>query len=350
MTTASSQLTTAPQARAVPDDEGFVRLAAPYRPELLAHCYRMLGSVHDAEDLVQETYLRAWRGYAGFEGRSSLRFWLYRIATSACLTALEHRSRRVLPTGLGAPGEDPDMPLTPAGPDVAWVQPLPDFTHYPFTDDPAAITAARGSVRLALVVALQQLPPRQRVVLILRDVLAWRAAEVADLLDTTAAAVNSALQRARTQLEKAAPAEDDATEPLDARHRALLDQYVRAFETADIEALLRVLRSDVVLEMPPEPVWFTGRDTVARFVARRIFEAPGTLRLLPTTANSGQPAMATYWRDSSGVFHAHAIQVLALRAGGVARITAFRDASLFPAFGLPPALGPAEPPVPSWWG
>jgi len=319
--------------------DDFVRLAAPYRPELLAHCYRMLGSVHDAEDLVQETYLRAWRGYAGFEGRSSLRFWLYRIATSACLTALEHRSRRFLPAGLGAPVDDPDARPTPAGPEVSWVQPLPDSPHDAFADDPAAIVAVRGSVRLALIVALQQLPPKQRVVLILRDVLAWHAAEVADLLDTTTAAVNSALQRARAQLEQASPTEDDTVvEPLDAGHRALLDQYVQAFENADIDALLRLLRKDVTLEMPPEPMWFAGREAVGRFVAERIFEHPGVLRMLPTTANGGQPALAAYWRGDGGRYRAHALQVLTLRGGGVARIVAFRDPSLFAAFGLPEVL------------
>lgn len=325
-------------------DEGFIRLTEPYRPELLAHCYRILGSVHDAEDLVQETYLRAWRAYGGFEGRSSLRFWLYRIATSACLTALEHRSRRVLPAGLGAPSDDPDGSLPPAGPEVAWVQPLPGLSSDVTTDDPAAIVAARGSVRLALVVALQHLPPKQRVVLILRDVLAWRAAEVAETLGTTTAAVNSALQRARAHLEYAAPAEDDVADSLDADHRALLDQYVKAFESADIDALLRLLHQDVTLEMPPEPTWFAGREAVGRFVASRIFVGPGVLRLLPVTAN-GQPAMATYWRGKDGVFHAHAIQVLTVSQNEVARIVVFRDPSLFPAFGLPPDLGGAGAPV-----
>jgi RNA polymerase sigma-70 factor (ECF subfamily) len=329
---------TAPQ-----DSDAFLRRAAQFRPELLAHCYRMLGSVHDAEDLVQETYLRAWRGYGGFEGRSSLRFWLYRIATSACLTALEHSSRRFLPAGLGAAGDDPTAALNAGGHEYPWVQPMPDAPP-----DPAAVVAERGSVRLALIVALQQLPPRQRAVLILRDVLAWRAAEVADILDTTAAAVNSALQRARAQLEQAAPAEDDVTDSLDARGRALVDAYAKAFENADVDTLIRLLREDVRLEMPPEPVWFAGRSAAVRFLAERVFPLSGGLRLLGLTANDGQPALATYWREADGRFHAHALQVLTLREHRVARIIAFRDTSLFPVFGLPATLSPDTPPAPSW--
>jgi RNA polymerase sigma-70 factor (ECF subfamily) len=325
-------------------EDEFVRLADSYRAELIAYCYRILGSVHDAEDMVQETYLRAWRSYDGFGGRSSLRFWLYRIATNACLTALEHRSRRFLPAGLGAPGDDPDEASRLSGPEVAWVQPLPGPASDATEDDPASIVVSRDSVRLALVVTLQQLPPKQRVVLILRDVLAWRAAEVAELLDTTTAAVNSALQRARAHLERVAPTEDDVAGPLDTDHRELLDQYVKAFESADIDTLLRVLHSDVTLEMPPEPLWFAGREAVGRFMAAKIFAVPGTLRLLPVTAN-GQPALATYWRGDDGLFHAHAIQVLAMSGNKVARMVIFREPSLFPAFGLPLDLGTAEVPA-----
>jgi RNA polymerase sigma-70 factor (ECF subfamily) len=339
-----------------------MRLAAPFRPELLAHCYRLLGSAQDAEDLVQETYLRAWRGYDRFEGRSSLRFWLYRIATSACLTALRHHSRRVVPAGLGGPATDPDAPHNPAGPEISWVQPLPDAllgsAPGPFTADPAAIVVERGSVRLALVVALQRLPPKQRVVLILREVLGWRAAEVAELLDTSTAAVNSALQRARSQLDQDALTEDDVRpQALDARHRELLDGYARAFADADIEALLRLLRDDVTLEMPPEPYWFAGRADVGRFIGHRIFRAPGVLRTLPVTANGGQLGLAMYWRDEAGdgrggeLFRPHCVQMLMFgpRTGaggagtgagglGVAGIIAFRDPSMFGLFGLPAVL------------
>src|ERR687885_24098 len=191
----------------VPGTEDFLRLADPYRRELLAHCYRMLGSIHDAEDLVQETYLRAWRAYDRFEGRSSLRTWLHQIATRACLTALENRSRRPMPTGLGAPSIDPADPLVEQ-PEVPWLEPVPDAMVAAEGSDPAAIVTSRQSLRLALIAALQHLPPRQRAVLILRDVLQWRAAEVAEVLDTTTTAVNSILQRARAQLNEVAPNED----------------------------------------------------------------------------------------------------------------------------------------------
>jgi RNA polymerase sigma-70 factor, ECF subfamily len=318
-------------------DEEFTRLTTPYRPELMAHCYRMLGSIHDAEDLVQETYLRAWRSYEGFEGRSSLRTWLYRIATSACLTALEHRSRRLLPSGLGGPSDNPDQGLTFGQSGVRWLQPIPDTLMDVTTEDPAAIVASRSSVRLALIAALQHLPVRQRVVLILRDVLAWRASEVAELLGTSTAAVNSALQRARTQLERMAPLEDEVAEPVAGERRALIDQYAVAFENADIEALLRLLRDDVALEMPPNEVWFAGRESVGRFLAFNILRVPGRTRAVLTTAN-GQPAVATYWLGDDGVFHAHGIQVLTVAPGGITRIVIFRDPDLFPVFGLAPTL------------
>ncbi|SHN01530.1 sigma-70 family RNA polymerase sigma factor [Actinacidiphila paucisporea] len=325
------------------DSDAFLRKAAEYRPELLAHCYRMLGSVQDAEDLVQETYLRAWRGYGGFEGRSSLRFWLYRIATSACLTALQHSSRRFVPAGLGTASDDVTTPLHPAGAtEIPWVQPMPDLAP-----DPAAVVAERGSVRLALVVALQELPPRQRAVLILRDVMAWRAAEVADLLGTSPAAVNSALQRARAQLRQAAVTEDEVTDSLDDSGRALVDRYAKAFEDADVDALARLLSDDVRLEMPPEPQWFAGREVVLRFLAARVFPIAGEQRLRGLTVNDGQSALATYWRANDGRFHSHAIQVLTLRGHRVAGILVFREAH-FPAFGLPATLDADAPPAPSW--
>jgi RNA polymerase sigma-70 factor, ECF subfamily len=328
----------------VSDNEAFIRLADPFRPELLVHCYRMLGSLDDAEDLVQETYLRAWRGYDGFEGRSSLRTWLYRIATSACLTALQHRSRRFLPSGLGVPEDDhPGRPAAVVGVEVKWVQPLPGAVLDEAAQDPAAIVVSRGSVRLALIAALQHLPPRQRAVLILRDVLAWRAAEVADLLDTSTTAVNSALRRARAQLELVAPEEDDAVGPLDPTQQLLLERYAKAFETADIEALLKLLRDDVTLEMPPEPAWFAGRDAVGQFITDRIWVNIGTLRCTLTTANA-QPAVATY-RLRDGGFRLYAIQVLTLEADQVTAIVAFREPSLFPAFGLPPTLDVVDSPV-----
>ncbi|NUS11876.1 MAG: RNA polymerase subunit sigma-70 [Streptomyces sp.] len=329
---------------AVPrDGDDFLEQAAAFRPELLAHCYRMLGSVHDAEDLVQETFLRAWRGYSGFEGRSSLRFWLYRIATSACLTALHHRSRRVVPAGLGAASDDPHVPVEPAGAGIEWVQPMADPPP-----DPAAVVAERGSVRLALIVALQELPPRQRAVLILRDVLSWRAAEVAALLDTSTAAVNSALQRARERLDKAAPHEDDVHDSLDERGRALVDSFARAFQDADVAALTRLLRDDVRLEMPPEPVWFADRTVALGFLERRVFPIAPDQRMLGLTVNDGQPAVAAYWRGEDGAFQPHAVNVLTMRGRRVARVVVFRDPSLFALMGLPATLAAGTAPDVSW--
>jgi RNA polymerase sigma-70 factor (ECF subfamily) len=324
------------------DREEFVRLTEPLRRELLAYCYRMLGSVHDAEDLVQETYLRAWRSHEGFEGRSSLRAWLYRIATNRCLTALEHRSRRPLPSGLGGPSEDPNLPLAPGRPEVVWLQPIPDALLAASVADPATIVASRASIRLALIAALQYLPARQRVVLILRDVLAWRAAEVAELLGTTTAAVKSALQRARVRLEEAALAEDQVVEPAGADQRGLLDRYVAAFEAADVAALMGLLREDAQWEMPPLPAWFAGRQAIGRFLASQVFVAPRVWRLVATSAN-GQPAFATYLRGPDGGYHAHAIQVLTVTAAGIARVVAFLDPSLFVTFGLPATYDAAAP-------
>jgi RNA polymerase sigma-70 factor (ECF subfamily) len=329
----------------ISDSREFVRLTDPFRRELLAHCYRMLGSVDEAEDLVQETYLRAWRSYATFEGRSSLRTWLYRIATNSCLTALESSSRRPLPSGLSSPCDNPDVYLAPTQPEIKWLQPLPGALLDAVSADPAAIVASRGSVRLALIAALQLLPARQRAVLILRDVLAWRAAEVAELLGTTTVAVKSALQRARAQLEQVAPVEDQLVEPGEPDLRALLDQYMSAFENADITALMRLLRDDAELEMPPFSTWFSGREAVGRFVAAQIFGPPGALRMVPTTAN-GQPAGAAYRRDDDGVHRAHGVHVLTVTATGIARIVAFLDPSIFPRFGLPevhPSMAVARP-------
>src|SRR6202012_4611960 len=245
--------------------------AAPFRAELIAHCYRMLGSVHDAEDLVQETYLRGWRGYPAFEERAALRTWLYRIATTACLRALENRARRVLPAGLGDGSVDPDAGLGGDGGGYEWLEPIPDAG---MSATPEVAVTARQSVRLAVMPALQELPVRQRAVLILRDVVQFSAAEVAELLETTPAAVNSSLQRARAHLAELAPTEDDVAEPdsdYPAERRDLLDRYCAAFENADVAALTALLQADVKLEMPPLPVWFTGRDTVVRFLVARAF-------------------------------------------------------------------------------
>jgi len=316
------------------ESEEFAALAAPYRRELLAHCYRMLGSVDDAEDQVQETLLRAWRSYGDFEGRSSMRTWLHRIATNACLRALENRGRRPLPSGLGGPSPDPDGPLPTEGIDLPWLQPVPDRLVSSAGADPAAVVSSRASLRLALIAALQYLPPRQRAVLILRDVLNWRAAEVADLLGTSTTAVNSALQRARSQLTALAPDEDSIREPADAETQDLLARYATAFESADVAGLAALLSADAAMEMPPVPFWFAGRELIAAFLARRVLRSPGAFRMIQVAAN-GQPAFAVYERDEGGTYRAHAIQVLDITAAGITRIVSFNDASLFRAFALP---------------
>ena len=218
-------------------DDAFVRDTEPFRREMLAHCYRMLGSVDDAEDVVQETYLRAWRSYGAFEGRSSVRTWLYRIATNACLTALERSGRRVLPSGLGGPEPDPQAAPELAGPGVRWLQPIPDALVAPDGADPAAVVAAREGLRLALIATLQYLPGTQRAVLILRDVLAFPATEVAGILGLSVTAVKSSLQRARGRLRELSLAADDIAEPASPRARAVLDQYIAAFQDADATAL-----------------------------------------------------------------------------------------------------------------
>ena len=321
-------------------DDEFVRQADAFRPELLAHCYRMLGSIHDAEDLVQETYLRAWRSHDAFEGRASLRTWLYRIATNVCLTALEKRGRRPMPSGLGGPTSDPEADLPNAATEVLWLQPFPDAMTESVTADPASIVAARAGMRLALIAAFQHLHPRQRAVLILRDVLGWRASEVAELLDVSATAVNSLLQRAHTRLEQVAPEVDDVTEPTDAEQRVLVDRYATAFEEADMTALMDLLTDDAIWEMPPQPAWFQGREVVVRLIAYRLglhSAAPADRRLVPTRAN-GQPAFGFYLRNADGVFRASSLQVLTIEGNRVARVSAFRNDGLFEAFGLPSHL------------
>jgi RNA polymerase sigma-70 factor (ECF subfamily) len=321
-------------------NEDFVRLADPYRRELLAHCYRMLGSVHDAEDLVQETYLRAWRAYDKFEGRSSLRTWLYRIATSACLTALEGRNRRPLPTDLGGPS-DPEGTLIEQR-EVPWLEPVPDAMVGAEQIDPAAIVTSKESIRLALIAALQHLPPRQRAVLILRDVLKWRAAEVAELLDITTTAVNSILQRARAQLEQVAPTEEDIVEPTNPDQRELLDRWVRAFEQYDVAAIVELFTKDAVWEMPPFLNWVQGAEEIGRLISANCpAQGPGDQRLVPTVAN-GQPAFGLYMRSQDGIHRAFQLQVLDLTSDGVGHVAAFFDTTLFAKFGLPDAL-PAEP-------
>jgi RNA polymerase sigma-70 factor, ECF subfamily len=304
----------------------FADLTEPFRQELLAHCYRMLGSVADAEDVVQETYLRAWRAFGGFEGRSSVRTWLYQIATNTCLTARQQRSRRALPSGLG----QPDL----AESDVEWLQPVPDALVTGESQDPAAIALSRDSLRLALIASFQYLPPRQRAVLLLREVLAFPASDVARMLGTTTVAVKSALQRARARLSEVAPAQ--VAEPSGPAARAVLDQYIAAFENADAAALERLLRRDAVLEMPPSSVWFSGGEAIATAVAG--LGSPGVWWMVATAAN-GQPAAAAYQRDADAVYRAFGIVVLDVCATGIDRIVVFVEPGLFGRFGLPLVWG-----------
>ena len=338
----------------VGDQDAFQRLTDPYRREIQLHCYRMLGSYQDAEDLVQETYLRAWRGLNHFEGRTSLRNWLYRIATNACLSALAKRAniRRTLPEAQGSPAEE--MPGSAPTTEAPWLEPYPDTALEGIADTapgPDARYELRESVQLAFIAAIQLLPPRQRVVLLLRDVLGWSAADTAVLLDTSVASANSALQRARTTLGKQFPTGQPNTAPSlpmpDDQQRTLLDRYVRAWEDADLDGFVALLRDDATISMPPWPHWYRGREAIGKLLtwvwrSRAGSDCPSASLLLPTAAN-GQPAFAVYRRDAEGdEWRAHTLQVLTLQDGAVAAITAFRDPRFVAAFGFPEAL-PPEP-------
>lgn len=300
-----------------------------FRGDLLAHCYRMMGSFDEAEDLVQETMVRAWRAADRFDPeRASLRTWLHRIATNACLTALEGRARRPLPSGLGAPGDDPQVPLTPRH-DIPWLQPFPDHR----LGDPADAVWQRSALRLAFVAALQLLPPRQRAALILREVAQLSAAEVAQALQTSVASVNSSLQRARATLRTAGQALDDLREPADPDERDVVRRYLEAFEAADVPALTRLLADDVTLEMPPVALWLAGRDHYRAFI-HRVFAMRGTgWRLHPVRAN-GSTALATYAPSPDGGVQAHSLQVFTVAHGLIRRCVTFAD---------PAALSPFPP-------
>ena len=308
----------------------FPSLTQKYQRELLAHCYRMSGSVHEAEDLVQETFLRAWKASASFQGRSSVRTWLYRIATNVCLTNLEGRPRRPLPAGLGTPDQMAGDALE-ENHEIAWLEPVPDAS---------VVVAERDSIRLAFVAALQHLPARQRAVLILRDVLRWSAAEVAEALDTTTAAVNSALQRAHAQMVGRGLTEDSVDDELDAGQRVLLDRYVDAFWRKDIEAIVALLRAEAIWEMPPFTGWYLGSDNIGRLIDTQCPGGCHDMPMIETRAN-GQPAFGLYMRGPSGDFEPFHLQVLELRDGKVAHVDAFFQPSLFATFGLPARL-PAD--------
>jgi RNA polymerase sigma-70 factor (TIGR02960 family) len=324
--------------RAAPDQERFTAETERFRRELLAHCYRMAGSAHDAEDLVQETYLRAWRSYSGFEGRASIRSWLYKIATNVCLTALAPRPIRVLPSGLTGPYDGPDRPPSPVAPgEVSWLEPLPDTWIAPPAGDPATVVVERESLRLALIASLQHLPARQRAILILREVLAFSAAETAEILETTTAAVKSGLQRARARLDELKPEPAELLEPTDPRARALLDGYIAAFERSDAGLLEQVLRADATLEATPFRDWQAGRAMCIHILDAYVLGTPGDWRMIATTAN-GQPAAVVYHRDADGALRADGAVVLAPTATGVSRVIKFHDPALVTAFGFPDVL------------
>ena len=307
-----------------------------HRVELTAYCYRMLGSGFEAEDAVQETLVRAWRSLDRFEGRATLRSWLYRIATNVCLDMLASSQRRARPMDL-RPAQTADTPLPAPLPESTWIEPIPDDRVLPTGGDPAEVAIARESVRLAFVAALQHLPPRQRAVLILRDVLRWKADEVADLLGTTVASINSALQRARATLAARNVTTSSPSEPMDAARRALLARYVDAFERYDMDALTALLREDATWSMPPYDLWLQTHLDIRKWCLGPGIACRGS-RLVPTAAN-GSPAFGHYKPAPGGGHGAWSLQVLELSGGRISGITFFLDTErYFPAFGLPARL------------
>ena len=300
-----------------------------HRGELVAYCYRMLGSFHDAEDLVQETMLRAWKARDRYDpSRASVRTWLYRIATNVCLTALDGRARRTLPSGLGAPSNDPRAPLHPVF-DIPWLQPFPDARFDP---------DVRADLRLALVAALQALPARQRAVLVLREVLQFSAIEVAEQLETTVPAVNSALQRARATIAQHGDELGEVEEPRGAEARAVVDRYARAFEAADVPALVRLLADDAIMEMPPVPLWYRGRRDYEQFMDR-VFKLRGTGWITRSLSANGQPAFAAYAPEPDGGHRLHTLQVFTVVDRLITGNLVFADPVVLRAFELPDFLG-----------
>jgi RNA polymerase sigma-70 factor, ECF subfamily len=326
-----------PAAQSVPLRGGEIdQHLEAHRAELTAYCYRMLGSSFEAEDAVQDTLLRAWRGFDSFEGRAALRSWLYRIATNVCLDMLSGKERRARPMDLG-PAQSADTPLPEPLPEVTWLEPIPDGRVMQAGGDPAEAAVERETIRLAFVAALQHLPPKQRAVLILREVLRWKATEVAELLDTTVQSVNSALQRARLAL---AAKDVNATEPLkpmDEEQRALLSRYVEAFESYDMDSLTSLLREDAVWNMPPYDLWLQTHDDIVGWCLGTGIACKGS-RLVPTVAN-GAPAFGQYKPSPDGGLEPWSLQVLEISEGEITGITFFLDTQrLFPMFGLPPRL------------
>jgi RNA polymerase sigma-70 factor, ECF subfamily len=312
------------------------RLLEQHRAELIGYAYRMLGSAFEAEDAVQETLLRAWRGFDRFEGRAALRSWLYRTATNVCLDMLKARERRARPMDLG-PARTADAPLGEALPEERWIEPIPDGRVLPDGGDPAEMAESRDTIRLAFVAALQHLPPRQRAVLILREVLRWKAAEVAELLDTTVASVNSALQRARSALAAAGVSDTGPSRPMDDAQRALLSRYVDAFERYDMDALTSLLREDASWSMPPYELWLRSHLDIRKWCLGPGIGCRGSL-LVPTEAN-GSPAFGQYKPSAGGGHEPWSLQVLEVSGDRITGITFFLDtARWFPLFGLAPRL------------
>jgi RNA polymerase sigma-70 factor (ECF subfamily) len=330
-----------PAPTPAPAKQEFERLAEPLRRELKVHCYRMLGSVHEAEDLVQETFLRAWRSFDSFDGSGSLRAWLYRIATNACLNALESRrsAQRLLPDQLGpAAGQ---MPAGGPATDVAWLEPFPDSDLTGIADEaptPEARYTLRESAQLAFVAAIQQLPPRQRAALLLCDVLGWAAAETATLLGGSSASINSALQRARATLAERYPdGRPTAALAPSPEQQELIAKYLKAWEGHDLDGFVALLKEDATAVMPPWLEWYAGREAIRSFFSIA-WKLCGGLRLVPTAAN-GQPAFAVYeYSGADALWHAHSLQVLRLEQAAIATVTLFLDPRLFGVFGLPLTL------------
>jgi RNA polymerase sigma-70 factor, ECF subfamily len=312
------------------------RWLAEHRVELTGYCYRMLGSTFDAEDAVQETALRAWRNLDRFEGRAAFRSWLYRIATNVCIDMLNSRKRRAMPMDLG-PAQEPVLSNASILPEATWIQPVPDTLVVP-TGDPAEEALARESLRIALVAALQHLPPRQRAALILCEVLRWKASEVAELLDTSVASVNSSLQRARATLAAGDVSLDTAPAEPDEADRELLARYVKAFEAYDLDALTALILEDATQSMPPYDLWLSGRDDIFAWWLGPGIGCSGS-RVIPTQSANGAPAFGQYKPNPGGGYDPWALQVLRLSDGGIAELTFFLDTeALFPLFGLPPRL------------
>lgn len=331
------------------DSQRFSELTEPFRRELQVHCYRILGTLYEAEDIVQETMLRAWKRLDTYQGRASFRSWLYKIATNACLDALDQRrSRRLLPNQSG-PASDPRIQIAPPKPELIWLEPIPDeWLGDISSQNPEARYTESESISLAFLTALQMLPPRQRAVLILRDVLDFSANETAEVLGLTVSSVNSALHRARSALSQRYQGREERTvapSRIDKRMQYLLDHFVEAWESADVEGLVALLKEDASLAMPPSPSWYQGREAIRIFAAATVFaedgmfggKAAGRWRLMPTKSN-GVPAFAIYQRIETDQYQAFGVHVLEVQAGKLAQLTSFIDPSLLSRFGFPDML------------